>query len=128
MHDVFFSFIPQPITEHSTLYTSMLNLVKNAKQLDQDALLSTSYDKRVFNFFLMFTSKGKMNFRSLLKYLVDFMQPSVLNIALKSIFKNSESSIVIRRILLMIRNRGKSPTDNILCCECYRYCSKWNKL
>ena len=118
MHDDFFSFIPQPITEHSTLYTSMLNFVKNAKELDQDTLLSKSYDKGVFKFFLIFTSKGKMNFRSLLKYLVDFKQPSVLNIALTSIFKNSESSIVIRRILLMIMNRGKSPTDNILCCEC----------
>ena len=38
--------------------------------------------KRKFSeFLLLFTFKAKMNFGSLFKYFVNFMQPSVLNIA-----------------------------------------------
>ena len=38
MHVGFLPFIPNPVTDYSTEYTSMLNFVKLAKQLDQDAL------------------------------------------------------------------------------------------
>ena len=47
MHIDFLPFIPKPITEYSTVYTSMLNFVKIAKQLDQGALTKFC-DREVF--------------------------------------------------------------------------------
>ena len=46
-HGGFLPFIPKLITECSTVYTSMLNFVKIAKQLDQYAL-PVFCDKGVF--------------------------------------------------------------------------------
>ena len=38
----FLPFIPQPVTEYSTIYTSMLNFAKVSKQLDYEAMLVKS--------------------------------------------------------------------------------------
>ena len=85
VHVSFLPFILKSITEYSTVY----NFVKIAKQLDQDAL-PIFCDKGVFRI-LVDTSKVKMNFRSLFKCSMDFMQPSVFNIALRSISEDLES-------------------------------------
>ena len=34
----FLPFIPNPVTEHATVYTAKLNFLKVAKQLNQEAL------------------------------------------------------------------------------------------
>ena len=47
MHVGFLPFIPKPVTKYSTLNKQMLNFMKIAKQLDQDAL-PIFYDKGVF--------------------------------------------------------------------------------
>ena len=91
VHVSFLPFILKSITEYSTVY----NFVKIAKQLDQDAL-PIFCDKGVFRI-LVDTSKVKMNFRSLFKCSMDFMQPSVFNIALRSISKDLESMEVSDR-------------------------------
>ena len=95
MHVSFLPFILKSITEYSTVYTSMLNFVKIAKQLDQGAL-PIFCDKGLFRI-LVDTSKEKMNFRSLFKCSMDFMQPSVFNIALRSISEDLESMEVSDR-------------------------------
>ena len=38
IHVGFLSFIPKPVTEYSTVYTSMLNFVKVTSRLNQEAL------------------------------------------------------------------------------------------
>ena len=91
VHVSFLPFILKSITEYSTVY----NFVKIAKQLDQDAL-PIFCDKGVFRI-LVDTSKVKMNFRSLFKCSMDFMQPSVFNIALRSISEDLESMEVSDR-------------------------------
>ena len=91
VHVSFLPFILKSITECSTVY----NFVKIAKQLDQDAL-PIFCDKGVFRI-LVDTSKVKMNFRSLFKCSMDFMQPSVFNIALRSISEDLESMEVSDR-------------------------------
>lgn len=91
VHVSFLPFILKSITEYSTVY----NFVKIAKQLDQNAL-PIFCDKGVFRI-LVDTSKVKMNFRSLFKCSMDFMQPSVFNIALRSISEDLESMEVSDR-------------------------------
>ena len=91
VHVSFLPFILKSITEYSTVY----NFVKIAKQLDQDAI-PIFCDKGVFRI-LVDTSKVKMNFRSLFKCSMDFMQPSVFNIALRSISEDLESMEVSDR-------------------------------
>ena len=91
VHVSFLPFILKSITEYSTVY----NFVKIAKQLDQGAL-PIFCDKGLFRI-LVDTSKVKMNFRSLFKCSMDFMQPSVFNIALRSISEDLESMEVSDR-------------------------------
>ena len=90
MHVAFLPFIPKPVTEYPTVYAPMLNFVKIV-------LYQYSVTKKFSKFLLLFTSKGKMNFRSLFKCLIDFIQPSVLNIAMTSILKDLESREVSDR-------------------------------
>ena len=96
MHVAFLPFIPKPVTEYLTVYTSMLNFVKIV-------LYQYSVTKKFSKFLLLFTSKGKMNFRSLFKCLIDFIQPSVLNIALTSILKDLGSREVSDRKKSLMR-------------------------
>ena len=63
---------------------SMLNFVKIVKQLDLD-VLPIFRNKVVFRILFDIYSKGKINFRSLFKCLVNFIEPSVLNISLINI-------------------------------------------
>ena len=85
MHVGFLPFISKPITEHSTVLTSMMNFVNIAKQLDQGAL-PIFCDKGVFRFLADIYLQRKDEFQILFKCLMDFMQPNVLNILLRSIF------------------------------------------
>ena len=64
----------------------MMNYVKIVKQIDQHSEL-----KKFLEFLLIFTFKVKINFGSLFKRLKDLIQSSVLNIALRSLFKDLES-------------------------------------
>ena len=66
MHVGFLSFILKPVIEYFTGNTSILNFTKIAKQLDLVAL-PIFCDKGNFRILVIFTSKGKMNFRYLLK-------------------------------------------------------------
>ena len=63
-HGGFLPFIPKLITEYSTVYRSVLNFVKIAKQLDQ---YQYSVTKEFSEFLLIFSFKGKLNFKSLFK-------------------------------------------------------------
>ena len=66
IHVDFLPFIPKPVTEYSTVNTSMLNFVKIAKQLDQEALPIFS-DEGVFRILV------DIYLQSLFQCLVDFM-------------------------------------------------------
>ena len=60
--------------------------------------------RRFSEFLLIFTSKSKMNFRSLFKCLVDFMQLLVLSIALESIFNDLEKGYLIHNGYLILNH------------------------
>ena len=76
MHVGFLSFIPKTITE----YSINVEFCEDCKTLYQ-----YSVTREFSEFLLIFTSKEKMNFRSSFRFLVDFMQPSVLNVNLTKI-------------------------------------------
>ena len=70
--------------------------MKTAKQFDQDAL-PVFCDKGVFRILVDIYLQKKDQFQILIQMLMDFMQPSVLDIALASIFKDLESKKVSDR-------------------------------
>ena len=70
--------------------------MKTAQQFDQDAL-PIFCDKGVFRILVDIYLQKKDQFQILIQMLMDFMQPSVLNIALASIFKDLESKKVSDR-------------------------------
>ena len=57
----FLSFIPKPVTEHSTVYISMLNFVKMTNRLDQEAL-NLFCDEGIFRIVLDINVKKKDGF------------------------------------------------------------------
>ena len=66
MHVGILPFIPKPVTEYSTFYTSMLNFVKIVKQFDQDAVLIFC-DKGVFRILIDIYLQRKDEFQILIQ-------------------------------------------------------------
>ena len=67
----FLPFIPNPVTEHATVYTAMLNFLKVAKQLNQEAL-PFFCDEGVFRIVLDIYLQREQQFKTLLPMLGSF--------------------------------------------------------
>ena len=87
MHVGFLPFIPKPVTEYSTIYTSILHFVKVSNRLDQEALPQFC-NEGVFRVVLDIYLQKKDEFCNSNPMFGDFTQLSMLNIASGSISKD----------------------------------------
>ena len=87
MHVGFLPFIPKPVTEYSTIYTSILHFVKVSNRLDQEALPQFC-NEGVFRVVLDIYLQKKDEFCNINPMFGDFAQLSMLNITSGSISKD----------------------------------------
>ena len=71
MYVGFLPFIPKPVAEYSTMYTSMLNFVKVSNRLDP-GILPLVCDEGFLGLFLTFTCRKKDEFCNIILMLGDF--------------------------------------------------------